>query len=282
MAFMSQRQVSKLEVSKQFKSALQALTDCYHQAQPLVVLTGAGVSQESGILTFRDAQTGLWANYKPEDLATREGFLANPAMVWNWYDHRRNGLWNAQPNAAHLALAQLEAHFTDFTLITQNIDGLHQRAGSQNVLELHGNVFRYKCLEHNHPVSLETLENPQATPPQCPRCNSLVRPDVVWFGEFLPDPIIQRAFQAAKKAWVMLIIGTSGVVQPAASLPLVAKESGATIVEINTEPSALTAWMVDVCLQGRAAEQLSRLLQAFQTALEETCQVNLVGGQAGE
>lgn len=243
--------------------AVEALIQC-HQAQgSLVVLTGAGVSKESGIPTFRDAQTGLWANYKAEDLATREGFLSNPAMVWNWYDFRRNTVWQAQPNPAHQALAQLETLFPAFTLITQNIDNLHQRAGSQTVLELHGNIFRYKCLDHNHPVSLDLLADAEASPPHCPVCNAWVRPDVVWFGEMLPPQVLERAFSAAQQASVILIVGTSGVVHPAASLPQVAKEAGAIVIEINPEMSALTPFVVDHFLQGPAAG----VLPALQSAL---------------
>ncbi len=243
--------------------AVEALMQC-HQAQgSLVVLTGAGVSKESGIPTFRDAQTGLWANYKAEDLATREGFLSNPAMVWDWYDFRRNSVWQAEPNPAHHALVDLESLFPAFTLITQNIDNLHQRAGSQCVLELHGNIFRYKCLERNHPVSLDLLADSEASPPHCPVCNAWVRPDVVWFGEMLPPKVLDRAFDAAAHATLMLIVGTSGVVHPAASLPQLAKEAGATVIEINPELSALTPFVVDYFLQGPAAMVLPELQSAL-------------------
>lgn len=243
--------------------ATQVLSDCLNEQGRLVVLTGAGVSKESGIPTFRDAQTGLWANYRAEDLATREGFLSNPQMVWDWYDFRRNKVWDAQPNPGHVALAELEQLFPRFTLITQNIDNLHQRAGSQSVLELHGNIFRYKCLERNHPVSLDLLADPDASPPHCPLCNSMVRPDVVWFGEMLPESVLNRAFEAAEQADVMLIAGTSGVVQPAASIPQVAKEAGATVIEVNPEMSALTPFIVDHFLQGPSGLLLEQLRQAL-------------------
>lgn len=247
-----------------FNKALDALVDVFHRQGNLVVLTGAGVSKESGIPTFRDAQTGLWANYNPEDLATREGFLQNPKMVWEWYDFRRNKVWDAQPNPGHHALAAMEELFPHFTLITQNIDNLHYRAGSHNVLELHGNIFRYKCLENNHPVSLELMENQTDSPPHCPRCNSYVRPDVVWFGEMLPEAVLSKAYAEASTADVMIIAGTSGVVHPAAGLPAMAKDAGATIIEVNPEMSALTPFVVDLFLQGPSGEILTQLLQGLQ------------------
>lgn len=249
--------------------ALNVLSECLNNQGRLVVLTGAGVSKESGIPTFRDAQTGLWANYRAEDLATREGFLSDPKMVWDWYDFRRNKVWDAQPNPGHFALAELEKLFSQFTLVTQNIDNLHQRAGSQAVLELHGNIFRYKCLEQNHPVSLELLADPEASPPNCPICNSMVRPDVVWFGEMLPEWVIKRAFAAAEQADVMLIAGTSGVVQPAASIPQVAKEAGAVVIEVNPEMSALTPFIVDHFLQGPSGVLLEQLLQGLKQRTQE-------------
>lgn len=240
--------------------AIDALESCHRKQGNLVVLTGAGVSKESGIPTFRDAQTGLWANFNPEDLATREGFLNNPEMVWEWYDFRRNKVWDAQPNPGHAALADLETLFSHFTLVTQNIDNLHQRAGSRNVLELHGNIFRYKCLDRNHPVSLDLLADDGEIPPRCPACNSYVRPDVVWFGEMLPEMVINRAFESAARADVMLVAGTSGVVQPAASIPVAAREAGAVVIEVNPEISALTPFVVDIFLQGPSGALLSELL----------------------
>lgn len=247
-----------------FEQALEALLQAHAKGGSLVVLTGAGVSKESGIPTFRDAQTGLWANFNPEDLATREGFLNNPTMVWEWYDFRRNKVWDAQPNPGHFALAEFERLFANFTLVTQNIDNLHQRAGSRNVLELHGNIFRYKCLDRNHPVSDDYLDQArEQSPPRCPMCNSYVRPDVVWFGEMLPEQVINRAFESATKADVMLVAGTSGVVQPAASVPVAASDAGATVIEVNPEMSALTPFVVDIFLQGPSGQILSELAGAF-------------------
>jgi NAD-dependent deacetylase len=245
------------------KQAAQAI----QQASSIVVSTGAGISKESGIPTFRDAQTGLWENYNPEDLATREGFLANPSMVWDWYDFRRNKVWDVLPNAGHLAIVELqrwcEQSQKAFTLITQNIDNLHQRAGSIGVLELHGNIFRYKCLDKNHPVSLDLMPEAerQKSLPHCPICNSFVRPDVVWFGEMLPESVLGSAFKSAEHCEVMLVVGTSGVVQPAASLPVIAKRSGATVIEVNPEPSELTDRVVDLFLQGPSGTMLPELLK---------------------
>jgi NAD-dependent deacetylase len=249
------------------KSPLQQAVAQLHAAQQIVVFTGAGVSKESGVPTFRDAQTGLWANYNPEDLATREGFLRDPAMVWSWYDFRRNRVWTVEPNPGHLALVNLQSWVEaqperSWTLITQNIDNLHQRAGSTGVLELHGNIFRYKCLDRNHSVTLpEEQTSPQESlPPECSQCGSWVRPDVVWFGETLPENILNQSYAAAARADVMLIVGTSGVVYPAADIPQEARRNGACLIEINPEPSALTP-MVDVFLEGPSGTILSELTE---------------------
>lgn len=173
-------------MSPEVKETLKQAVAQLHAAQHIVVFTGAGVSKESGVPTFRDAQTGLWAKYDPQDLATREGFLRDPAMVWSWYDFRRNRVWTVKPNPGHQALAALQSWVEaqpnrSWTLVTQNIDNLHQRAESTGVLELHGNIFRYKCLDRHHPVALsEEHPSPKdAIPPECPQCGSWVRPDVV-------------------------------------------------------------------------------------------------------
>jgi NAD-dependent deacetylase len=163
-------------------------------AKSLVVLTGAGVSAESGIPTFRDAQMGLWVRYRAEDLATPEAFLRNPKLVWDWYIWRKRLVMEVQPNAGHYALAEIENHLDAFTLITQNVDGLHQRAGSCNVLELHGNILRTKCFDEG--VIVDQGEEAEAVPPHCPYCGGLLRPDVVWFGELLPADVLQRAIEA--------------------------------------------------------------------------------------
>ncbi|MFN8455606.1 MAG: NAD-dependent deacylase [Anaerolineae bacterium] len=214
------------------------LIQIFRQAQCVTVLTGAGISAESGVPTFRDAQTGLWAKYSPEELATPRAFRRNPKLVWEWYAWRRELVSQAQPNPGHMALAELEKFVPTFTLITQNVDGLHQRAGSHNVIELHGNINRTKCFEEG--VIIDAWPPTAETPPPCPRCGSHLRPDVVWFGENLPPQALEAAIKAAHTCDVFLSIGTSGVVHPAASLPFYALQTGATLVEINPDETPLT------------------------------------------
>jgi NAD-dependent deacetylase len=215
------------------------LIEKLRNARRVTVLTGAGVSAESGVPTFRDAQTGLWARYRSEDLATPGAFRRNPKLVWEWYAWRRELVAGAQPNSAHLALAELGQHFPEFHLITQNVDGLHQRAGSQNVIELHGNITRTKCFEENRVVT----EWPDTgdLPPKCPGCGGLLRPDVVWFEEPLPEAEMNLAARVSTDCDVFLSIGTSGLVYPAAGMPLAALRNGATVVEINPQPTPFTA-----------------------------------------
>lgn len=222
----------------------------------LAALTGAGVSQESGLRTFRDAQTGLWRQYKPEDLASPEAFARDPKLVWDWYAWRREALKSARPNAGHYALAEMEARVAEFTLITQNVDGLHCMAGSRNVLELHGNIQRVRCSVCG--AFAETWDGDENSVPRCAACGGLLRPDVVWFGEPLPRSALEAAVEAARACEVFLSIGTSGVVQPAASLAYAAKNRGALVVEVNLEPTPLTA-KADFFLQGKAGEVLPEL-----------------------
>ncbi|MCC7162786.1 MAG: NAD-dependent deacylase [Anaerolineae bacterium] len=214
------------------------LIDALRGAKSVVVLTGAGVSAESGVPTFRDAQTGLWAKFDPQELATREAFERNPKMVWEWYAYRRELTARAEPNAGHYALAELEGRASNFTLVTQNIDGLHQRAGSRNMLELHGNIHRNKCFQED--VRISRWIDSGEEPPRCPRCNSYLRPDVVWFGEMLPPVELDEAFRAAVECDVFLSIGTSGVVEPAASLPFIALQKGAIVIEVNPDATPLS------------------------------------------
>ncbi len=228
------------------------------EAERVVVLTGAGISAESGVPTFRGAG-GLWRQHRPEDLATPEAFARGPRLVWEWYDWRRARVAKAEPNPGHLALAQLERRVPDFTLITQNVDGLHQRAGSQRVLKLHGDIWTLHCLgcgleETNHDVPLREI------PPRC-SCGGLFRPGVIWFGEALPADVLRHAMEAAAHAQVFLVVGTSAVVQPAASLPLLAQQNGAKLVEINLEETPLSA-QADASFWGKAGELLPRLLEA--------------------
>jgi NAD-dependent deacetylase len=202
-------------------------------ARHVAILTGAGVSAESGIPTFREAQTGLWAQFDPQELATPEAFQRNPKLVWDWYAWRRELVMRAAPNPSHLALAQIERHVPQFTLITQNIDSLHQRAGSRNVIELHGNIMRTRCFDDNHLV--ESWAESDELPPRCPRCGGMLRPDVVWFGEALPHEGLAAAHAATQSCDLFFAIGTSGVVEPAASLPLMALRRGAVVVVVNPE-----------------------------------------------
>ncbi len=240
------------------------LLTALRSARHIVALTGAGVSAESGVPTFRDAQTGLWAQYDPTELATPQAFRRNPKLVWEWYAWRRSLVAQAQPNPGHLALTALESRLTlqglRFTLITQNVDGLHHRAGSVNVIELHGNIYRTKCFTEN--VLIETWPETEAVPPLCPRCGGLLRPDVVWFNESLPPAALTAAIAAANDGDVFFSIGTSSVVQPAASLPYSALEQGAPLVEINPADTPLTPLATHV-LRGPAGEILPALVRAL-------------------
>ena len=226
----------------------------------VAALTGAGVSAESGVPTFRDAQTGLWARFEPQELATPDAFQRNPALVWDWYAYRRGLIADAQPNPAHYALANLETRFPEFLLITQNIDGLHARAGSREIIELHGNIWKLKCFDCGQPADRRADSNEK--PPRCLHCGGLLRPDVVWFGEALSPEPLHRAMDAASTAQVFFSIGTSAVVEPAASLPYLARRSGAVVVEVNLEPTPLTA-AADYFFQGKAGEILPALVQAL-------------------
>lgn len=204
------------------------------RARHVAVLTGAGVSAESGLPTFRDALTGHWAAHRPEDLATPEAFERNPALVWGWYRMRREGALRAQPNPAHIALAHLETLVPRVTLITQNVDGLHHRAGSRAVIELHGNITRVRCSREGVLVTTWVEPPPGDPPPRCDRCGAYLRPDVVWFGEALPDDALHLAWAAVDDCDVFLTVGTSNLVEPAASLPWKAAAHDATVLVVNT------------------------------------------------
>ncbi len=227
--------------------------------QWMAALTGAGASQESGLRTFRDAQSGLWSQYKPEDLATPAAFQRDPKLVWDWYAWRRETLKGVRPNAGHIALARMAENLPGFILITQNVDGLHRLAGNQQVIELHGNIQRVRCMDgHGTFESWVTGEDGIG---RCPECGAYLRPDVVWFGEPLPRLEFEAAISAARSCDVFLSIGTSGIVQPAASLPYAARNRGAKIIEINLEPTPLTH-KADYFLQGRSGEILPALVEA--------------------
>ena len=225
------------------------------QARSVAVLTGAGVSAESGVPTFRGVD-GLWRQYRAEDLATPEAFHRDPKLVWEWYDWRRQLIAKCQPNLAHYAIAFLERQAQKFLLITQNVDGLHRLAGSIRMVELHGNLWRVRCLQEGK--IMEKLDVPlQAFPPRC-ECGELLRPDVVWFGEALSSDALHQAFEAAESCDVFLVVGTSAVVQPAASLPMVARNKGAYVVEVNLEPTPVTAFAHEAH-HGNAGEILPHL-----------------------
>ncbi len=221
------------------------------------VLTGAGISAESGVPTFRGKE-GLWGKFRPEQLATMEAFVASPDIVWEWYNWRRELIGEVKPNPGHFALCEMESCFDTFTLITQNVDNLHRLAGSTDVLELHGNIYHNKCCDCNAPVELGADVDPAAIP-LCEKCGGKVRPDVVWFGEMLSAEIIHDAFRAAERAQVFLSIGTSGLVHPAASLPLVAKQHGATLVEINPDRTPLSD-IADYYFAAKSGELLPELV----------------------
>lgn len=224
----------------------------------LVALTGAGVSQESGLRTFRDAQTELWAQYKPEDLASPQAFRRDPKLIWDWYAWRREAIKGVRPNSGHYALVDIEKHIPEFTLVTQNVDGLHRMAGSKNVLELHGNIQRIRCSECY--TFAETWGDDTESVPQCSICSGLLRPDVVWFGEALPRDQLEVAVEAARTCDIFFSIGTSGVVQPAASLAYAARNRGAVLVEINAEPTSLTS-KATYAFHGKSGEILPELVK---------------------
>jgi NAD-dependent deacetylase len=225
-------------------------------ARRLVVSTGAGMSKASGIPTFRDAPNALWSNYDPETLATREGFRNDPPLVWRWYAERRAMIARAEPHEGHRALARLEAMYDEFLLVTQNIDALHERAGSRRLVEIHGNIFRYKCFDHDHPAEIPA--DATEIPPRC-ACGSYLRPDVVWFGEALPEAEMGAAYAAIAACEVLLLVGTSGLVYPAAGLPAVARDCGARVIEINPEPTAQSE-LADIVIRAGAREALPDLV----------------------
>jgi len=229
-------------------------------AQRVTVLTGAGVSAESGVPTFRDAQTGLWEKYKPEELATPTAFRRNPRLVWEWYAWRRKLVADAKPNPAHFALVELESMFPNFQLVTQNVDGFHHQAGSRRIVELHGNINRTKCFDEGTVIA--SWNDTGDIPPKCPKCGGLLRPDVVWFEEPLPEAEIEQATTASSECDVFLCVGTSALVYPAAALPYAALRSGATVVEINPQETPFTA-QAHFALAGKAGVVLPEIVKAL-------------------
>ncbi|MDR2154934.1 MAG: NAD-dependent deacylase [Burkholderiaceae bacterium] len=249
-------------------SSLEQVRLWVQQARRIAVLTGAGVSAESGVPTFRDAQTGLWANFRPEELATEEAFRRDPRRVWDWYAERRAAMAAVRPNAGHVALAEFQQrHPGRLTLITQNVDGLHQKAGSMGVLELHGDLMVDRwlnpCLNRDlhggEVAACNTAAAVPGRPPYCAECRNLLRPAVVWFGEMLPPGILAAAEHAASVCDLMLVVGTSGMVYPAAGLAVQARQAGAQVVVINPEPTDLDE-VAHLRLTGPSAQWLPLLL----------------------
>jgi len=228
------------------------------RAQRIVVFTGAGMSAESGIPTFRDALTGLWERYDPEQLATEAGFRSDPPLVWSWYASRRQAIAGAAPNAGHRAIAALEPRKPGLLVVTQNVDGLHQRAGSGDVVELHGSILRVRCLAGCGVVERGWQDDPRSPPP-CPSCGAPLRPDVVWFGELLPEEALRRAQRAAMRCDLMLVVGTSALVYPAAELPFLAARGGAQVLVVNPEPTEVDG-IASASLHGPAGRLLPELL----------------------
>lgn len=255
-------QQTPMQISDQLYTKLK-------EAEYIVAFTGAGISAESGIPTFR-GDDGIWKKMKPEELASFDAFMRNTELVWEWYKHRKHIIKTVEPNAGHRALAEMETlyksrrdGFLHVTVITQNIDNLHRRAGSTDVLELHGNIERSYCVSCGKYFTDAQL-SVHDTVPRCTSCNGLIRPDVVWFGEMLPDEEWKASVEAAERADILFAIGTSGVVYPAASLPVVAKRSGAYIVEINTEPSDMHT-SADEVLLGQSGKILPEIVNICRT-----------------
>ncbi len=235
-----------------FKKAVEFLKE----ANSIAVMTGAGISAESGVPTFR-GRGGLWKKYRAEELATPEAFKRDPVLVWKFYDYRRQLISEVHPNKAHEILAKWEKRLKNLTIVTQNIDGLHQKSGSRNVIELHGNIWEVRCIKENKIFKYE--ENPiKEFPPKCPDCGSIIRPNVVWFGESLNPEILSLSFSLFENSDIALVIGTSSVVYPAAHLPLLTKKSGGKIIEINIEETSLTG-LSDIFLKGKASEILKEI-----------------------
>jgi len=226
------------------------------RSQSLTILTGAGVSADSGVPTFR-GNDGLWKSLRAEELATPDAFERDPELVWEWYNMRREKLATISPNPAHYAIADMEKKVKDFTLITQNVDGLHEKSGSINILELHGNIWKVRCTECDSVT--DNYEVPIEIPPHCDDCGGLLRPHIVWFGEMLPGEVLSSSNAALQRCDMMLIVGTSGVVQPAASMAFLAKRAGAYIVEANLEVTP-NSDIADETVIGRAAEIIPALV----------------------
>ncbi len=243
--------------------SISQLLPLFKKQSKIAVLTGAGISAESGVPTFRDKQTGLWSKFNPQVLANFETFLQEPKLVWDWYDFRKKTINEISPNQGHFALVDFEKLFPDFSLITQNIDNLHQKAGSKNVVELHGNIERNYCISCK-----KFKENISELPPKCDFCGGLVRPDVVWFGEMLPEDALRFAFHKSKESDIFLCIGTSAVVYPAAQLPVDAARNGAKLIIINPEETEISPFAAFQIYE-KSGEFLPKLITALKEKLNE-------------
>lgn len=251
------------------RNNILAAASLLHNARSVTVLTGAGVSKESGVPTFRDALEGLWARFSPEQLATSEAFQRNPKLVWDWYQFRRELVQRATPNPGHVAIASLEKRLPRLITVTQNVDDLHERAGSQYVYHLHGRIANNRCFfdcqgDGTYIDVSRMTWNREFGPPPCPYCGRWVRPDVVWFGESLPVDALEKAMESSISSEVMLVIGTSGLVSPASMLPSLARDHGAVVIEVNPDDTPLTA-LATIKLSGPSGVLLPSLLQALES-----------------
>jgi NAD-dependent deacetylase len=259
-------------MSREVQPLIAEAARAIRTSRQLVVLTGAGISKESGIPTFRDALEGLWSRYDPQQLATPAAFRRNPKLVWDWYQFRREIISPAQPNPGHVAIAALERCVAQVVVVTQNIDGLHQAAGSTDVIPLHGDIRQNKCFAacRGEPTLIDVSQltwDVEAGPPACPYCGAPVRPNVVWFNESLPVTALERALALSQTCDVMLVVGTSGLVVPVATLPYYARENGAVLIEVNPDETPITG-LATLHLPGPAGEILPRVVAAV--AQEDT------------
>lgn len=257
-AFVTNKLRSLSDLPEKIRSALL-------NAERVVAFTGAGISAESGIPTFRGKE-GLWTKFRPEELASVSGFLSNPSLVWAWYQERRRIIAEAQPNPAHIALAEMEKLYPHVVIITQNVDRLHHRAGSTTIIELHGNIEENYCIDCAAEYNSE-IDVTEQQPPRCPQCGGLIRPAVVWFGELLPEEEFRRAEEEAQSADVFFSIGTSAEVYPAAQLPFLARTHGALLIEINPDPTMISE-IAHLIIRSSAATALPALVEAIKKEKE--------------
>lgn len=238
---------------------IEQAAELVKRARKVVVFTGAGMSAESGIPTFRDSLTGLWERFDAQELATPEAFAKDPALVWGWYEWRRTVVSRSRPNAGHLAVARIPG----CTVVTQNVDDLHERAGSERPIHLHGSLFAPRCAACGHPADVTESDEPEdgrrLAPPRCEKCQNAVRPGVVWFGETLPERAFEAAVEAAANCDLLITVGTSGLVHPAAEIPQVTAKLGGTVIQVNPQPTPLDA-VSTINLHGPAAEILPQLI----------------------